>query len=623
MLSKRLFLLVICTHLFAMQPFASNPNEKKCNSILPDYFFDQGSWFGVKNQQGSFGLEAPLMLLDSMGYVPKEPLITLQCSEFDSQITNSYKAGLLLQCGENEDFAITTKTIFSNDQSVIIELSFTNKTRSDLRLNFECQLGGVSATELSHSSYRYEGSNSSLLMMLTGDVLGKKGKLFFSENLEAKSTIKRYCHISHLVKGSRLEKSIDEGFERLFEENRARWESYLHPYNDLNEEKQLLAAKCIQTLINNYRTSSGELKHGGVFPSYHQGYFNGFWAWDSWKHAVALATFEPDIAKDQIRAMFDFQDEYGMIADAVFRDTLFEKHNWRNTKPPLASWSVFEVYNRTGDTAFVKEMLPKLIRYHDWWYNNRDHNKNGLCEFGSTDGTRIAAAWESGMDNAVRFDEAQMQKNNESAWSLDQESVDLNAYLYADKSFIIKLSKRIGVEMPMMEEEMKELGGFIRSLFYDETTNYFYDFNTTKNELIKVYGPEAWIVLWAEIAAESQAEGVVNIITDPKHFNTYCPFPTLDASHPKFNPKDGYWRGPVWLDQAYFALIGMQNYGFHIEAKEMCEKLYKNAAGLLDQNVAIRENYDPRNGEGLNAHHFSWSAAHLLLLLNQEAMRKR
>ena len=33
-------------------------------------------------------------------------------------------------------------------------------------------------------------------------------------------------------------------------------------------------------------------------------YFNGFWAWDSWKQAVGILAFDPDLAKDQMRAMF-------------------------------------------------------------------------------------------------------------------------------------------------------------------------------------------------------------------------------------------------------------------------------------------------------------------------------
>ena len=48
-----------------------------------------------------------------------------------------------------------------------------------------------------------------------------------------------------------------------------------------------LAAKCIFTLLNNRQGPKGGLKHEGVYPSYKD--FQGFWAWDSWKQAYALA----------------------------------------------------------------------------------------------------------------------------------------------------------------------------------------------------------------------------------------------------------------------------------------------------------------------------------------------
>ena len=44
-------------------------------------------------------------------------------------------------------------------------------------------------------------------------------------------------------------------------------------------------------------------------------------------------------------------------------------------------------------------MFDKRYKFHQWWYAERDHNHNGICEYGSTDGTLIAACWESGMDN--------------------------------------------------------------------------------------------------------------------------------------------------------------------------------------------------------------------------------
>lgn len=116
---------------------------------------------------------------------------------------------------------------------------------------------------------------------------------------------------------------------------------------------------------------------------------------------MALSWFEPELAKNQVRAMFDYQTPEGMIIDCIYIDK--NENNERNSKPPLAAWAVSEIYKSTQDADFVKEIYPKLLHYHQWWYKYRDHDRNGYCEFGAVDGTLEAAAWESGMDNAIRF----------------------------------------------------------------------------------------------------------------------------------------------------------------------------------------------------------------------------
>jgi putative isomerase len=49
----------------------------------------------------------------------------------------------------------------------------------------------------------------------------------------------------------------------------------------------------------------------------------------------------------------------------------------------------------------------------------------------------------------------------------------------------------------------------------------------------------------------------------------------------------------------------------------MKNKLLTHAEGLMEKGVPLRENYDPRDGSGLNAEHFSWTAAHLLLIVKE------
>lgn len=401
---------------------------------------------------------------------------------------------------------------------------------------------------------------------------------------------------------------------------KARWRTYLARADRLRPELKddpdyrRIAAKAVQTLIGNWRAPRGDLLHAGVQPSYSNPGFNGFWAWDSWKHAVALARFAPELAKDQMRAMFDYQDDRGMVADAIYADKA--ENNWRDTKPPLAAWAVREIYRATGDRAFVKEMYPKLLRYHRWWYADRDNDGDGLAEYGSTDGTRIAAAWESGMDNAVRFDGAKMLRNHEGAWSLDQESVDLNAYLHAEKLFLADLAPVAGRrrDRRALLAEAAALKTRIQTGMFDARSGYFFDIGLADGEPVRVFGPEGWIPLWAGIASAEQAKAVASVMLDPAHFATHFPFPTLDASHAQFSPVKGYWRGPVWMDQAWFAVVALERNGFPADADRMRRRLLDNAVGLKAQ-APFYENYDPLTGNGYQSRNFSWAAAHYLLLL--------
>lgn len=587
------------------------------DSTLTDYLFDQGSWFGIALPEEGWGLAAPRMLSDSNGYDFRDTILKGRVKvdgQEISNIENHYYPGSLMQVATSNDSEITFKSIIVDHQNVLIAVKFNNLSPKTMDYTIDWTYPEPDAK--AGDSFSYDLKNARIEMrsfpenFLTPDQ---------SIRVEANEESITYINIRHSFNAEEAILLNKEMLSEAFTDNNTRWTDYHIRYAELSASKRLLASKSIQTLINNWRAPAGELAYEGLFPSYDYRWFHGFWSWDSWKHAVALALFEPELAKNQIRTMYHFQDEHGMIADVVYRDTSIESHNWRDTKPPLSGWAIREVFDVTRDTAFVRELLPKLITYHDWWYANRDHNGNGLCEYGSTDGSLVAAGWESGMDNAVRFDDAKIVQVNESAWSLNQESVDLNAYLYYEKLQISYLQGVVGNDdlATTYQQDADLLKGQIQDHFYDEPTGYYYDVRTTNGHL-KVVGPEAWTALWTQVATPAQAKSLVEKIVSPDHFNTHLPFPTLSASNPKFNPAKGYWRGPVWLDQAYFALDGMQKYGFANESEEMKEKLLDHAEGLLEKGMPIRENYHPISGAGLNARHFSWSAAHLLMLLEDE-----
>ncbi|MGL5587559.1 MAG: alpha-glucosidase, partial [Aeromonas veronii] len=187
-----------------------------------------------------------------------------------------------------------------------------------------------------------------------------------------------------------------------FADSIRRWEGYLAKglsNQGIPESERRIAVKAMETLNGNWRSPAGAILHDGVTPSNTARWFDGVWAWDSWKHAYAMAHFNPEVAKNNVRAMYDYQvqpddpvrpQDAGMVIDAVFYNKLADRGgdggNWneRDTKPPLSAWAIWEIYSATKDKAFIAEMYPKLQAYHDWWYRARDNNRNGIIEYGAT-----------------------------------------------------------------------------------------------------------------------------------------------------------------------------------------------------------------------------------------------
>lgn len=614
-------------------------------------FSDMGAWhsFALPEEGETGTFPGPFLMTQGDGEWMSAGLSQLQLTDIETgKALNSEKAtklkthyypGKLWQSFELEGLLIEMELIFISDRTSLIKTSVTNAGVStrNLKPGWLGRFFMEPEPEYSTNSIRFPLKEQGLAKLTFETSLKKTaaqsegGVSAYSISMGNETTLSsgestRFYHTSSVYFDSKEEETDQNNVhdalskpEVYFKANTERWNGYLEKVLDLKyPEYSVVAVKALNTLMNNWRSPAQDLHYNGLFPSYAYRGFHGVWSWDSWKHAVALVRFAPELAKDQMRVMYDYQDEMGMVPDVIYRNK--EWNNWRDTKPPLSAWAIWKIYEATDDRTFLAEMYPKVLKYHKWWYIYRDHDQNGLCEYGSTDGTRIAAAWESGMDNAVRFDDAIMLRNNEQGWSLNQESVDLNAYLYAEKKYLSQMAEVLGFneDKSALDQEAEDLKGAIRTNFYSEEAGYFYDKVISSTELKQVEGTEGWTPLWAKVATQEQANQVFKIMLDSSKFDTYVPLPTFTKDHPKFNPRNGYWRGPVWLDQAYFGIQAFEQYCRPQEAERLIRKLIKNADGLKEKGAPIHENYHPVTGEPLNARHFSWSSAHLLLMLLNE-----
>ena len=766
-------------------------------------FFDLGAWHGYllepiqsnteqsKKQQSYGAFTGPMVIMEEYGVYIANKLeqLTIVDNKTEKVITpihklsNSYSLpGSLNQQLVFQDFVIDLSLNFVSNRTAIIKTQITNHSAKSLYLqlswtgkllenwrenipvakqypNWQRTLSADNnGVQFSFAKMRdtwYLMTSGSAVFEIkrslnTTTNINQQTLAYQSDTafkLPAKQVKTIFSAQSYFLDDEEYKKAkVDDlltDAERLIKQSEARWQSYIDEIvanQKLKIAEKALMIKSIETLLGNWRSAFGAIQHQGVSPSVTARWFNGFWAWDSWKHSYALASIAPELAKDSIRTMFDYQvqandelrpQDHGMVIDAIFinKDQYRggDGGNWneRNTKPPLASWAVWEVYQQTQDANFLEEMFPKLLAYHKWWYRNRDHNQNGIIEYGATKhdmhnndkgelsfkvalsaqhlqvnkravsahcqlleaqwyqcysasfyqkllnnqqyqqfdiGAQHGAGWESGMDNAARFgfiNNQQLQQyadnfyqgNLEQArvdwqikilpnydqqgellgFSINQESVELNAYLAQEKQLLstMALALKQPILAKQLEQEYQQLSATINRCFYDESTGFYYDrkismnsqkatpenFHQCTGELLtkRGKGPEGWSPLWTKIADEYKARKVIEVMLKEDEFNSFVPFSTAAQTNPAFDG-DIYWRGRVWLDQLYFGITALNHYGFAFQAQQLKNKFLTNAQNLLS-NQAIRENYHPHTGNEQGATNFSWSAAHLLMLL--------
>lgn len=635
---------------FNLLDYKGIPHFPEDKSFLA--FSDKGSWFGysMSNVSDINGFSGPFIMSQENGSWLGPSLVNIQFKDLEkgsqnSEIKTSFKStlsGLEFQ-KKNKNWLISHRMFFASAKTAMFQFQFKNLREQSITIKPVIEgkiFNGDFSILKNENIIKVESEINDFhgLLHLPGEIKNSTIKVLDTAYTADLKSIKigpgeiyeltysfSYAikfNKNELLAITRLQKNFDAFYQKT---KRQKLQTIKSINNKIGESWQdstyyQLAQKSLLTLQNNWRTASGGLNYDGFFPSYNYKWFYGFWAWDSWKHAVAVAHYDTDLAKQQVLAMYDYQTENGFIPDCVYRDNQIEENNYRNTKPPLSAWAAWTIFQQDGDIKFIEHIYPKIKKQHHWWYQFRDHDQDGLCEYGSTDGTLIAAKWESGMDNAVRFDDTKLLANNTNAFSMDQESVDLNAYLFAEKLYLKKLANILDKkeEVKQFKKEADALQKQIRKQFYNKEEGWYYDTSIDGKSFVNIKGSEGWIPLWAGVASKSQAKELVKTMMDNTKFNTAVPLQTLDASSGKFEPDGGYWRGPTWIDQSYFGVNGLKKYGFNIEANQLTKKLIHNAEGVIQNGKAIRENYNPITGEGLEAYNFSWSAAHYLLLLLNE-----
>lgn len=359
----------------------------------------------------------------------------------------------------------------------------------------------------------------------------------------------------------------------------------------LPPQQAQLIRRAQATLLGNAVSLPAWKPYRGVEPS--RNTYPGVWNWDSAFHAIAISHWDPDLARQQFDILFSRQLPNGELPDVIYANGTTVTGN---TKPPVMAWAIAVVDRRSPDTAFLREMYPKLVRLGDFWMKNRGGATDGLFYYAGSD-----VGFDSGWDNSIRWDNGyrMAQGDDHRLWA-----IDLNCYMVMHYRAMAYIADRLGLSADGIRwnRAANQLAMRINEKLWDNKIGFYIDRDRTTGREDPALSPAGFMPLFVGIAPPARAARVARMAADPQKFFPGMPTAAYDTAGYESH---GYWRGSAWLNTSYFALKGLQQYGYTEIAQAMRSRLLGWVAG----DPSIREYYDSKNGAGYGARDFGWSAA--------------
>ncbi len=319
---------------------------------------------------------------------------------------------------------------------------------------------------------------------------------------------------------------------------------------------------------------------------------NMIWSWDNCFNALAIVKADHKLAWDQLFAILDKQKENGLLPDAV--NDLMSTYGFN--KPPVWGWTVMKMLESTPKshwTKYLSEFYPKVVKFTNWWFQNRDFNKNGVLEY--------AHGNDSGWDNSTIFDA-----------KLPTESPDLTTYIILQLdalSFIANFLGKAEEAKRWSKLSSDQLKVFHNTFIQDNEIVYQI---LTKNGLEKRKSTS--LITRVCILLGKKLDPVVSekIVSELKLENNFLTKNGLasEAVNSAYYESNGYWRGPVWAPSTYLIFDGLLKCG----EIELARTIAQRFCDMVSKDATFSENYDALTGKGQYDSGLTWTSSDFILM---------
>ncbi|HEX5924701.1 MAG TPA: hypothetical protein VFY45_12775 [Baekduia sp.] len=341
------------------------------------------------------------------------------------------------------------------------------------------------------------------------------------------------------------------------------------------------------------------------------------WYWDSCFHAIVRRRFDPAGARAELETLLAAADADGFIGHTVLwghpldaqraiRYNIASRQDLmtRTIQPPLLAWAWAWAVGDPG-------LEPRIAAHHDWLRAHRALEDDGLLWLIQPD--------ESGMDASPKFDHV---------WGRLAQGLPLFPVLIARNRRLGFDARRIAAAgHPVVCEVLTNVGwslseqalgrpsltGALIERCWDERYGRFVD--DVRGAVRPTAGadrPRTWDTL-APLALPDLPDAIAQRLVDevlrtPGFATPAVPLPAVAIDDPAHSSRETWWgrhrhwRGPSWINSAWFVSLGLRRLGLDAEADAIATRLEAVVA-----REGFREYYEARLGYGMGAHDFGWS----------------
>lgn len=336
-------------------------------------------------------------------------------------------------------------------------------------------------------------------------------------------------------------------------------------------------------------------------------WFGGYviFGWDNFFLPYACSLFNKELAYANFAEHMRSLTPDGFIPNV---DETGGKTSWDRSQPPVGSLMLKEIYKRCGDRWILEASFDDLLSWNRWWLKRRLNGK--LLSWGSDltgnpmnekeAHTKVAAAWESGMDDSPMFEGVPYNSRKN---MFELQDVGLNGLYVADCRALAEIADVIGrkVEAAELRLRAEQISGAMEAL-WDPQAGLYLNRRTDTGGASRRVSPTMFYPLIGRVPTSDRATEMVDQhLMNPTEFGGEFVIPSIARSDPAF-PKQHYWKGAVWPPLNFLVYLGLRNYDLPQARRELARKSMNIFLGEWKRKGFISENYSALNGTGDDPH---------------------